>query len=159
MAQELEQAAGPELQSIDHVAAEVMETMFFTEALVTDCDHGWLGRAFTVRVNFDGTHCGQVFLTISTEAAWSIAAGFLGLDMAEMAEAQLNQVILELANILCGAAMSRLWPESSLTLAAPELVEAELPVAGVWHRCFTMPEGMMAVSIRLCEPVAPAVGS
>lgn len=159
MSQELEQAAGPELQSIDQVAAEVMETMFFTEALVTDCDHGWLGRAFTACVNFDGTHCGQVFLAISTEAAQSIAAGFLGLDTSELAGTQIEGVILELANIFCGAAMSRFWPESSLTLEAPELVEAELPVAGVWHRCFTMPEGMLAVSIRLCGLVAPAEGT
>ncbi len=158
MSQELEQAAGRELQSIDHVAAEVMETMFFTEALVTDCDHGWLGRAFTARVNFDGTYSGQVFLTISTEAAQSIAAGFLGLDTVELAETQLNQVILELANIFCGAAMSRLWPESSLTLDEPELVAAELPVKGVWHRCFTMAEGMMAVSIRVCGELAPTEG-
>ena len=159
MSQELEQAAGPELESIDHVAAHVMETMFFTEAVVTDCDHGWLGRAFTARVSFEGTRCGEVFLTISTEAAQSIAAGFLGLDTVELAETQLNQVILELANIFCGAAMSHLWPESSLTLNTPELVTAELPVEGVWHRCFSMPEGMMAVSIRLCGMVAPAVGS
>jgi hypothetical protein len=159
MSQELEQAAGPELESIDHVAAQVMETMFFTEAMVTDCDHGWLGRAFTARIKFDGTHCGQVFLTISTEAAQSIAAGFLGLEMAEMAEAQLNQVILELANIFCGAAMSRLWPESSLTLDAPELVAAELPVEGVWHRCFTMPEGTLAVSICLFGQLAPTEGT
>jgi len=77
----------------------------------------------------------------------------------ELAEPQLEQVILELANIFCGAAMSHLWPESSLMLDAPKLVDAELPVEGFWHRCFALPEGMMAVSIGLRGPMAPAEGN
>src|SRR5450755_1216037 len=138
-----------ELEILDRVGAEVMETMFFSEAVASPCSHEWTDRAVGARVRFSGTHCGEVLIGVSDEAAQSIAAGFLGLDTIELAPAQLSQVILELANILCGAAMSHLWPESALALEAPELVDPSEAMAAGWHRCFTLPEGMLAVTIRM----------
>lgn len=132
------------------VAAEVLETMFFTEAELAACDHAWTESAPCARIHFDGSHSGEMLLAVSGEAADPIAASFLGLDIAELTEAQRGQVIAELSNILCGAMLSQLWPESTLALAAPELTPwQEWPAAGTLHRCFQIPEGMVAVSIRL----------
>jgi len=141
-------------QILDRVGAEVMETMFFSEALVAECghdqrSHDWMRAAVGARVRFDGTHCGEVLIGVSEEAAQSIAAGFLGLDIVELAPGQLSQVILELANILCGAAMSHLWPESTLALEAPEPTDPSEVIGTGWHRCFTLPEGMLAITIRM----------
>lgn len=132
----------------DEVAAEVLETMFFTEAEPAACEHTWLQAAGTARIRFDGSHHGQMRLGVSLEAVDPIAASFLGLDPAELTDAQRGQVVQELANILCGAMLSRIWPESTLALSSPEL-DPWKDSAGALHRCFIIPEGRVAISIGL----------
>ncbi len=41
-------------RTLGRVSAEVLETMFFTEAVAVECEHGWLADAVSVRVDFDG---------------------------------------------------------------------------------------------------------
>src|SRR5271156_5537952 len=89
--------------TVRQVTAEVLETMFFTEAEMASCGHAWLGSAACSRIRFEGSHHGEMLLGVSTEAADPIAASFLGLDPMELTDAQRGQVIQELANILCGA--------------------------------------------------------
>lgn len=137
------------------VCSEVLETMFFSEAIPGDCEHSWLSSAVSVRVSFIGTHFGQMWLSVSGEAAASIASAFLALDPQEIANLEQGQVILELANILCGAVLSRLWPESGLQLDAPQLAGGESGVAGLesgvdngLHCCLVLPEGHLSISVR-----------
>jgi CheY-specific phosphatase CheX len=138
------------------VAAEVLETMFFTEAERAPCEHAWIESAACARIGFEGSHRGEMLLAVSNEAADPIAASFLGLDPSELTEAERGQVIAELANILCGAMLSQLWPESTLALSSPELgAWVEWPDA--LHHCFTLPEGMLAISIRLTAAPATRV--
>ncbi len=160
MPPELEQTATLEQFTMDQepaasdmirqVAAEVLETMFFTEAELAACEHGWLGLAACARIQFTGSHYGEMLLGVSMEATDPIAASFLGLDPVELTDAQRGQVVQELTNILCGAMLSHLWPESKLALSSPELTPwQEWPSVGLLHRCFTIPEGMLGISIRL----------
>src|SRR5579863_4966259 len=138
------------VETIQQVATEVLETMFFTEAEPVACEHGWLASATCACIRFEGSHRGEMLLGVSPEAADPIAASFLGLDPMELTEAQRGQVIQELSNILCGATLSRLWPESKLALSSPELTSGrEWPAEGLLHRCFVIPEGMLGISIRL----------
>ena len=155
MPEQLQQAAGADQDQefakiVVRVAAEVLETMFFEEAVPTACDHTWLPTAVSVHVSFEGSHQGEFLLSVSPDTARSIASGFLGLDPEEMTGTQPGDVILELANILCGALMSTLWPESVLSLGTPELATAEHGFLGAMHCCFTLPDGMVAVSIGVC---------
>ncbi len=144
------QGGQPADQLADTVAAEVLETMFFTAAEAAACEHGRLAGAPTARIGFEGSHRGEMLLGVSVEAADPIAASFLGLEAEELTDAQRGQVIQELANILCGALLSRLWPESTLALSSPELTGWEdWPPEGTLHRCFLIPEGMVAISVRL----------
>jgi Chemotaxis phosphatase CheX len=137
-------------QVADQVASEVLETMFFTEAEPVACEHAWLGAAHTARIRFDGSHRGEMLLGVSGEAVDSIAASFLGVEAGEASDAERGQVIQELANILCGALLSRLWPESTLALSSPELTRwEEPPSVGMLQRCFVLPEGRVALSVRL----------
>ncbi|HUA77866.1 MAG TPA: chemotaxis protein CheX [Acetobacteraceae bacterium] len=132
------------------MTAEVLETMFFTEAGRASCDHGWLAAASCAHIVFDGSHRGAMLLAVSAEAAAPIGASFLGLDPMELTEMQRGQVIQELANILCGAMLSHLWPESKLALAPPELTAwRDWLCPGVLHRCFALAEGPLAISIQL----------
>jgi chemotaxis protein CheY-P-specific phosphatase CheC len=155
MPEQLQQAAGADQHEefakiVVRVAAQVLETMFFEEAVPTPCDHAWLPAAVSVHVSFEGSHQGEFLLSVSPDTARSIASGFLGLDPEEMTGTQPGDVILELANILCGALMSSLWPESVLSLGTPELAIAEHAFLGAMHCCFSLPDGMVAVSIGVC---------
>jgi CheY-specific phosphatase CheX len=142
---------GPEFAEIVvRVAAGVLETMFFEEAVASPCEHAWISTAVTVHVSFEGSHQGEFLLSVSPDTARSIASGFLGLDPEEMTGTQPGDVILELANILCGALMSTLWPESALSLGTPELAAAEHSFLGAMHCCFTLPDGTVAVSLGVC---------
>ena len=101
---------------IGRVPAEVLETMFFAEAIPADCGHEWLNAAVGARIRFEGSHRGEMRLSVSGAAADSIACAFLGLEPPELTEPLRAQVLLELANILCGAILSHLWPESKVAL-------------------------------------------
>jgi len=143
---------GPEFAAIVvRVAAGVLETMFFEEAVASPCEHAWISTAVTVHVSFEGSHQGEFLLSVSPDTERSIAAGFLGLDPEEMTGTQPGEVILELANILCGALMSTLWPESALSLGTPELATSEHAFLGAMHCCFSLPDGMVAVSLGVCS--------
>jgi hypothetical protein len=144
-------ALGPDFAAtLSRVGAEVLETMFFDEAVPAPCDHGWIPSAAAVCLVFEGSHRGQFLLNVAPGVARSITPAFLGIDPDEVLEGQSSQVLLELANILCGSVLSHLWPDSELRLGAPELLEAAGPVEDAWHECFRLPEGMLSVSIRLC---------
>lgn len=87
--------------------------------------------------------------SVSPDDARAIAAGFPRLDAEELTETQPGQVILELTNILCGAVMSNLWPESSLSLDPPRPAVSEEIPPGFLHRCFQLADGPVAISIRV----------
>jgi|SRR5579863_268460 len=143
------------VETVRAVMAEALETMFFTEAETATCEHAWLQTAACARIQFSGSHFGGMLLGVSAEAVEPIAASFLGLDAAELTTTQRDQVIQELCNILCGAMLSRLWPESTLALSSPELTAWQDWTSGPGkaedglHNCFAIPEGMLAISIRL----------
>ena len=133
---------------------EVLETMFFDEAVAAPCEHGWIASAASVRLAFEGSQSGEFLLSAEAEVARSITPAFLGIEPEEVAEGQSSQVLLELANILCGAVLSRLWPEANLRLGVPELAAAR-PIDPVLHECFLLPEGRLSVSIRMEDPGEP----
>lgn len=142
--------------TLRRVSAEVLETMFFDEPVAVPCDHGWIARVASVRMAFEGSHRGEFLLSVSPPVARSIAPAFLGIEAEEVTEIQSSQVLLELANILCGSVLSQLWPDSDLRLGAPETIQVEgpipldKPIGDALHECFVLTEGMLSVSIRLC---------
>jgi len=153
-------AAGPDAFSdaFSRVPAEVLETMFFAEAEPACCEHAWLPSAEAVCIGFDGSHTGVMRLCVSREAADSIASAFLGLEPMEITEALAAQVILELANILCGAILSHAWPESKLALSPPQVCAGAPEYERAEHHCFEMPEGKLAVWVHWSEAAGPVEG-
>ena len=111
--------------------------MFFAEAVPSACCHDWMGRLFRLASRFDGSHSGEMRLSASLDAADSIACAFLGLDPGEVIPAARVQVILELANILCGAILSQLWPESKLALGCSRVNRCRRGVSG-YAACITV---------------------
>jgi len=162
MLKELEQQGRPEpaedgfVKLVRSVVAEVLETMFFAEAVPSECGHSWMGAAVSARVPFEGSHSGEMRLDVSGEAADAVASAFLGADPGELSEAARTQVMLELANILCGAILSHLWPESKLALASPELASDAANTDYQLHNCFELIDGRLAVGIRWSEAAGPS---
>jgi hypothetical protein len=137
--------------TLARISAEVMETMFFSEAMAVECEHSWLAEAVSVEVGFDGSHHGEMGLALAPGAVPAIASSFLGLDPEETGPRECSQVVLELANILCGAVLSALWPDSALQLAPPKPSAWKFAGAENWHCCLALAEGMLAVSIRIAR--------
>lgn len=132
-------------RTVQQVTQEVLETMFFAEAEPVACDHE--GDCVAARVRFTGNPNGELTVMLSRTLALSASAGFLAEDNDEVTDEELHQVACELANIICGAILSRLHPNSRVSLSTPELSIPDLDAA--FHQCFATPDGMLAVSIRM----------
>jgi hypothetical protein len=144
--------------ALRRVSGQVLETMFFSEVLPAECEHGWLESAVAVEVKFDGSHCGEMWLAVGEPAVPELASAFLGMEPNAAGEMESSGVMLELANILCGSILSSMWPESSLLLEAPRLASWGCVEEGGWHCCLALPEGRLAISICLQEKENPREG-
>jgi CheY-specific phosphatase CheX len=111
------------------------------------------GASIAVRMAFDGERRGILTLRISTTAARTLAADFLGVDTEDgPGDAQVHEVVLELANMICGDALSAL-EKSPLHLSAPRIVPAAdfvLPAAGN-YRSFDLGNGGLTVGLTFLE--------
>jgi CheY-specific phosphatase CheX len=141
--------AGTELVLTTAVDAlqEVLGTMFFSDAVQAACQHLAAGEWMSARVRFSGDPAGELRLMLSPGLAVVFAAGFLGIDEAEVTEEAASQVICELANMLCGAILSRLHPDSLVALGAPQLTSVDFDMGHGIHQCFAIPEGTLAIHL------------
>jgi CheY-specific phosphatase CheX len=102
-------------------AQQVLETMFFT-SIMGDRDTPPGDPAIDVRVAFHGSPSGILGMRLSACAARAIATNFLGTeDDSEVTEAQITEVVRELANMVCGAVLSQLEAGSTFDISGPEL--------------------------------------
>ena len=102
---------------------EVLEKMFFVEA-ITDLapEIAAQSPAVLVALQFDGNPPGVFRMSLARTAAALIAADFLGEDPESLTVPQVEEVAKELANMICGAVLSRIESRVTFRLAAPELV-------------------------------------
>ena len=143
------------------VTGEVLETMFFSTAAAIGCDHSgqvpvseeWVSS----RVRFAGAPSGELRVMLSRELARSIAAAFLASEPGEITMETEGQVGCELGNMICGAILSRLHPDSRVALAPPELTPVNFGGGREVHQCFQTSDGRLSISIRIEE--GPAKGS
>jgi hypothetical protein len=120
----------PELdlsQALSEATEDVLSTMFFTmvDAVSSTADL----PCTEVRIEFRGSSRGALMLCSSAQATAEMAANFLGLDADAPPEAnEQDAVIKELANMICGAVLSRFKSAEVFQLLPPELLPA--PDAG-----------------------------
>ena len=91
--------------------ADVLERMFFLEGL---------GEAAESPVEADTAGCFQ--MRLARPAASAIAADFLGEAAESLTGQQIAEVALELANMICGAVLSRIESNATFHLGAPKMV-------------------------------------
>ena len=83
--------------------------------------------AVQARLLFEGEPSGSLDLSVALTAARSISADFLGVDQQEVSERQIADVVCELANMICGAVLSRV-ELATFHLRAPAIVRAGFPI-------------------------------
>jgi len=132
--------------------SEVLATMFFSDVVPVDCRHSLDGEWTSARVRFSGDPSGELLLMLSPGLAVVLSASFLGIDEGAVTQEAAGQVCRELSNMICGAILSRVHPDSSVALDEPELTPADFDGRGGihpgLHQCFAIPEGTLAMNLN-----------
>jgi|HubBroStandDraft_5_1064220.scaffolds.fasta_scaffold402014_1 CheY-specific phosphatase CheX len=110
-------------------AQQTLETMFFvapdTVSTITERDAGRpAGALIAATLSFQGLPHGHFGLLVQEALARTLAANFIGCDESgDLSSGQVTGVIGELANMICGAVLSRLESDASFDLGAPQSIE------------------------------------
>jgi CheY-specific phosphatase CheX len=105
---------------------EVLEKMFFISAFEEPPQEPATSRpCLTAQLAFDGDPPGSLALRTSCAAARSIAADFLGEEPDTLSARQVEEVICELANMICGAVLSRVESRAIFKLGSPRILQAD----------------------------------
>jgi len=147
----------PELQERNEVMAaelvgaarDVLNVMFFTDIMEEgDGNTGEKPYPLQVRVRFSGDQIGEFRMEVDDAAAGSMAGSFLGTDPVNSPSGEeVDQVMGELGNMICGAFLSRFEKEGLFALSSPEVVRpAEGAIPGV-HRNLELMEGYMDLRV------------
>ena len=108
--------------ALSTAVADVLESMFFLEALGEAAEPPAEAETVTAHLTFDGDPPGWFHLRLARSAASAIAADFLGEDAESLTDRQSAEVTKELANMICGAVLSRIESRASFRLGTPEIV-------------------------------------
>ena len=124
--------------------------MFFLEVLGEVAEPPPQAQTVTVQVSFEGDPPGCFQMRIARPAANAVAADFLGEDLESLSDRQSTDVILELANMICGAVLSRTESRAAFRLGSPEVVSGDSvqPRSGEETRC-TVDTGSGALTVAI----------
>ena len=135
-------------------AAEVLESMFFTSPLETStptCPA--MESCVSAGLFFRGTPPGRFGICASQDAARSLAASFLGEDPESINVRQCEEVVCELANMVCGSVLSRMEKDALFELTQPKIGEPESRLPENPSACFefSLEEGSLLVWMQIEE--------
>jgi len=151
-----------EIQAAMAVAVEeVLETMCFASVLASaegaappEADDG--SPAITTALHFEGSPSGEFRLGVPVKLARVVGAGFLGREETDVSDSQAEEVVCELANMICGTVLSRLESKATFQITHPEVTQFE-PGAGFdgdsTCRWFDLGDGILTVSLGLQQAV------
>lgn len=131
-------------------AEDVLETMFFT-AICGPADGALRGAAprWAARVAFEGAPRGSLTLGLADSSAQSLASNFLALESGDpVPPAPLAHVVCELANMICGALLSRVESETNFRLSHPQLLAPDGPL-GLPNRSLALGDGTLDLWLQL----------
>jgi hypothetical protein len=110
------------------------------------------GACLWFQVGFRGSPPGTFQLGLPAMASGSIASAFLGVASEDdLEDHDAENVLLELTNVICGNALSRLESDSSFDLEAPVSIPPPGPVAPIGTtRCLVQTDlGTMELRLSL----------
>lgn len=139
-------------------AAEVLETMFFTGVMEREATESDV-RLVAAELMFSGKPSGRFGVRMPFETGRAIAVNFLGED--EVGERQVEEVVAELSNMLCGSVLSRLEAGVRFELSHPVL-QSNTPwqqhPASIGHT-FALEEGTLTMWLLFQENFGPSLAS
>ena len=138
----------PEPALLGEVARESLETMFFSlpedSAEPNPCPEDLL----TVELKFEGAISGWFSIQVQENCARAIAGNFAGvMDPSELNPETMAGVLCELANMVCGATLSRLDPDAIFNLGAPQLAVEACTGEGL-TQWLSVDEGLIGLHLR-----------
>jgi len=154
----------PFQRALRNSVQEVLEKMFFVEPLEEPpAEAESPDEEMAVQLAFDGVPSGALTLRVSNAAARQIAADFLGEDESGLCSGQVEEVVRELANMICGSVLSRVESTATFRLSPPRLLvpregqnrqeAAELRAV----HAVAIGSGTLTASVETRDPVCPAV--
>jgi hypothetical protein len=132
--------------------AEVLERMFFLAGLGEAPEPPAEAGTVTVQVTFDGDPPGCFQMRIARPAANAIAADFLGEDPDSLTGQQSAEVTLELANMICGAVLSRIESSATFRLGAPQIAADD---TGDTRYTVETGSGTLTVALQMKTRICP----
>ncbi|MGC4053391.1 MAG: hypothetical protein QM757_29160 [Paludibaculum sp.] len=130
---------------------EVLETMFF-ELPVAELEvvEQQAPGSCLIRAGFHGSAEGAMQVAISCEICERLAASFLGKDACDVSCTEKCSTARELANMLCGASLSRLQPSGRMSIETPDSIPEPDPESGPWLR-YPLEGGFIDMALRYGE--------
>ena len=137
---------------------DVLETMFF-ELLAATPDVGTLppnGVLDSSRVDIEGGARGYLVVAAPSSVSTSLASAFLAIEDQSAPETNIEFVLGELANMICGSALGRLQPDGTFRISTPvthlqrTLAEGSEPDCP-WFQ-FLLDDGPLYVGLKLEIP-------
>jgi hypothetical protein len=133
--------SSPELWAVAREASlEVLETMFFELPLEEP-------SPVQAPAPYHGSLEGTLEVAVARPSSARLAAAFLGLESGEAGEVEQRQVAMELANMLCGATLSRLEPDGRLKIEQPRIVGTAEPESKAWMN-LALEDGSIQLALR-----------
>jgi CheY-specific phosphatase CheX len=111
-------------QALSDSIPEILGTMFFSDVM-EDCEDGAAAaESIAASLVFHGPMDGGFRLRIDLPAARLLASSFLAEEEDALAPEQIEEAVCELANMICGGALTRLQPDGLYSLSHPEIMPA-----------------------------------
>lgn len=132
---------------------QVLETMFFMTVVSHSESAPEVALPVCAHLEFRGEPSGSFGVNLSEPAARVLAANFLGDEPEAVSAEQIKDVICELANILCGAAVTRIHGDNLFELTSPDLQARErasaAAAASAVSRTFDVGDGLIQVYLQV----------
>lgn len=148
------------LPALDTAVKEVLERMFFVETEdAADSRPAAGADTVAVRLAFEGEPSGWLRLQVAPPLARSLAADFLGMHEGEVSASQVESVVCELANMICGSLLSRVESKTTFRLCPPSRQPASPPedeAGGAITRTVDAAGGILTVILKTESPACPA---
>jgi CheY-specific phosphatase CheX len=133
-------------------AEHVLDTMFFMTVLSHSDSAPETALPVCAWLEFRGEPSGSFGINLSEPAARVIGANFLGAEPEELTAGQISEVVRELANIVCGAILTRVHGDNLFELTAPELQDSERAAAAAARgisRTFDVGDGVIQAYLQV----------
>lgn len=113
--------------------SEVLDAMYFTTVngvltpeMLAEMDIApTTDKPVAFNLRYSGDISGSFGLSLEQVTAKSLAANFLGEEVEDISTKEVQEVVGELANMLCGSVMSRVEGENKFVLSHPEAVHSQ----------------------------------